>query len=56
MSAIPSSAMPHTFVHEDDEEFSGAKKTDNDTDASSPSAGMLIGGAIAAYLLYRVLR
>lgn len=54
MSAIPSSAMPHTFVHEDDEEFGHPKK--GHAEASAPSAGMLIGGAIAAYLLYRVLR
>ena len=55
MSTIPSSAMPHTFVHEDDEEFGGKNKQANAA-ASGPSAGTLIGGAVAAYLLYRILR
>lgn len=53
MSAIPSSAMPHTYVHEDGEDSDAEKR---DTAVSAPSAGMLIGGAVAAYLLYRILR
>jgi hypothetical protein len=49
MSAIPSSAMPHAYVHDDEER--------EDTNAGSgPSKGLLIGGAVAAYLLYRILR
>ena len=48
MSTIPSSAMPHAYAH--DEEDSGEQPK------SGPSAGMLIGGAVAAFLLYKILR
>jgi hypothetical protein len=49
MSTIPNSAMPHAYVHDDEE-------ADDDRRLGAPSAGLLIGGAIAAYLLYKVLR
>ena len=49
MSTIPSSAMPHAYAHDEDED-------DKREGGSAPSAGLLIGGAIAAYLLYKVLR
>ena len=49
MSNIPSSAMPHAYAHDDDENKRGQERT-------GPSAGMLIGGAVAAYLLFRILR
>ena len=47
MSTIPNSAMPHAYAH--DEEDDASKR-------SAPSTGMLIGGAVAAYVLYRILR
>ncbi|WP_168194206.1 hypothetical protein [Altererythrobacter sp. TH136] len=53
MSAIPSSAMPHAFVQEDDDP-SATERVENQ---GTPSRGLLIGGAaVAAYLLYKVLR
>ena len=48
MSTIPSSAMPHAYAHDEEEP--------KPRERSAPSAGMMIGGAIAAFLLYRVLR
>jgi hypothetical protein len=51
MSAIPSSAMPHAFAHDDDDQ--DARET---SASGAPSKGVLIGGAVAAYLLYRILR
>ncbi len=53
MSSIPNSAMPHKFVDEDDEEFGDARTP---TDMPAPSAALLIGGAVAAYVLYRIFR
>ena len=50
MSNIPNSAMPHAYAHDDEEQ------DDKREVGSGPSAGLLIGGAIAAYLLYKVLR
>lgn len=52
MSNIPSSAMPHAYAHEDDEQ----EAERGEAQSAMPSAGVLIGGAIAAYLLYKVLR
>lgn len=52
MSTIPNSAMPHAYAHDDEEQDAGR----GEVQAAIPSTGMLIGGAIAAYLLYRVLR
>ena len=49
MSTIPNSAMPHAYAHDEDDD--GKREA-----GSGPSAGLLIGGAIAAYLLYKVLR
>ena len=51
MSSIPSSAMPHAYVDEDEAGEAGSKR-----EFSMPSTGMLIGGAVLAYVLYRVLR
>jgi hypothetical protein len=49
MSTIPNSAMPHAYVHED-ADTDGARRP-------LPSAGWLIGGgAVAAYLIYRLFR
>lgn len=48
MSTIPNSAMPHAYVHVEDE---GRRP-----EQAKASSGVLIGGAIAAYLLYRFLR
>ena len=53
MSNIPSSAMPHAYAHDDDE---SSRNKGQDGEASGPSTGMLIGGAVAAYVLYRILR
>lgn len=55
MSYIPSHAMPHAYVHEDDEEGNGAGKRQG---AGRPSRGLMLGGAAAlvGYLLYRALR
>jgi hypothetical protein len=47
MSNIPSSAMPHAYAHDE-----AAKPRRR----SGPSSGMMIGGAIAAFVLYKVLR
>ncbi|WP_188644724.1 hypothetical protein [Tsuneonella deserti] len=52
MSAIPSSAMPHAYANDDDGQDSGAREASSRT----PSKGMLVGGAIAAGLLYLILR
>jgi hypothetical protein len=50
MSTIPSSAMPHAYAHDEDEQTESQEK-------SGPSTGLLVGGAaVAAYLLYKVLR
>lgn len=47
MSYIPSHAMPHAYVHED-EETSPERKP--------PSALMIAGGALLGLLLYKALR
>ncbi|MGX7951165.1 hypothetical protein ACWPM1_01255 [Tsuneonella sp. HG249] len=51
MSSIPSSAMPHAYTHEDEADEAGSE-----IKAAMPSTGVLIGGAVLAYVLYRVLR
>jgi hypothetical protein len=48
MSTIPSSAMPHAYAHDQEDE--------KPRERTAPSTGMMIGGAIAAFLLYKVLR
>lgn len=46
MSSIPSSAMPHAYAEPPGKEGE-----------SGPSKGLLVAGAaVAAYLLYRVVR
>ena len=54
MSYIPSQAMPHAYAH-DEEDANATARKDRRSDAG-PSAGVIIGGAIAAYLLYRLFR
>ncbi len=49
MSTIPNSAMPHAYAHDEEDE-------DRSETRAGPSTGLLIGGAVAAYLLYRILR
>lgn len=50
MSSIPSSAMPHAYVHEDED-------PDTADRAQWPANGILIGGAaVVAYFLYRIFR
>ena len=46
MSYIPSHAMPHAYVHEEEE--SAPRKP--------PSALMIAGGALLGFLLYKALR
>jgi hypothetical protein len=51
MSYIPSHAMPHAYVHDEEEEGRGRKA------GAKPSNALLIGGAaLVGYLLYRALR
>ena len=52
MSHIPNSAMPHAYAHDDE----SSRSKGHDGDSSGPSTGMLIGGAVAAYVLYRIFR
>lgn len=47
MSYIPSHAMPHAYVHEDEAETAPRK---------GPSALMIAGGALLGFLLYKALR
>lgn len=52
MSFIPASAMPHTYVHDEDD----SARTRRDL-TKWPANGVLIGGAAAvAYFLYRIFR
>ncbi len=49
MSYIPSHAMPHAYVHEDEDEAARKRQP--------PSNALKIaGGALLGYLLYRALR
>lgn len=52
MSSIPSSAMPHAYVHEDED-------PDNAVGSRPdwPANAIVIGGAaVVAWLLYRIFR
>ena len=50
MSTIPSSAMPHAYVHDKDEERER-------TQLALPSPAVLVAGAVALlYLIRRALR
>ena len=50
MSTIPSSAMPHAYVHDDDQNQESAPLT-------LPSPAVLVAGALAVvYLIRRALR
>ena len=50
MSTIPSSAMPHAYVHDEDEERER-------TQLALPSPAVLVTGAVALlYLIRRALR
>ncbi len=54
MSYIPSHAMPHTFVHDEDEDTGERRQRAGD---AGPSNALKIGGAaLLGYLLYRALR
>ena len=44
--------MPHTYAHDDDEQ----EVERGEAQSVMPSAGVVVGGAIAAYLLYKVMR
>lgn len=46
MSYIPNHAMPHAYVHEEEETET----------RKQPSALMIGGAALVGYLLYRILR
>jgi hypothetical protein len=48
MSTIPNTAIPHAYAHDDE--------GDDAAPRPAPSTGMLVGGAVVAYLLYRILR
>lgn len=48
MSTIPNSAMPHAYVHDEEE--------DRIPEHTKATHGLFVVGAIAAYMLYRVLR
>jgi len=54
MSYIPSQAMPHAYVHDEDD--TGETARTHRRGEAGPSAGVIIGGAIAGYLLYRLFR
>lgn len=54
MSYIPSHAMPHTYVHEDDRDENGRKRSEGG--ANLPTALKLVGAALAGLFVYRVLR
>lgn len=51
MSYIPNHAVPHAYVHDEDEEERSRK-----ADWKPSNALMLGGAALAGYLLYRALR
>lgn len=50
MSYIPSHAMPHAYVH--DEEDAGKRRVAN----GRPTTAMVIGGAVLGFLLLKALR
>ena len=52
MSYIPSHAMPHAYVHDEDESGESRKRPAG----SQPSALMIGGAALLGYLLYRAFR
>ena len=54
MSYIPSHAMPHAYVHDEDEE--GSERRRREGDAGPSNALKIAGGALLGYLLYRALR
>ena len=58
MSAIPSSAMPHTFADEDvDLRDPHGGHLDDGADAPALPTGLLIAGAaVLGYALYRLIR
>lgn len=51
MSYIPSHAMPHAYVHEDD-----SPETRRRTGPIAPTTALAIGGAVLGYLLFKALR
>lgn len=52
MSNIPSSAMPHAWAHDDEEE----PTMDRESPSRGPSLAALAGIGAAVYLLYRAVR
>jgi hypothetical protein len=53
VSYIPSHAMPHAYVHDDEDET----ERDRPEAGSRPSNALMLGGAaLVGYLLYRALR
>jgi hypothetical protein len=58
MSAIPSAAMPHAFADEDVDlrDPHGGRVEEETTTRSMPKGLLVGGGALLAYLLYRLVR
>lgn len=50
MSSIPNSAMPHAYVHGEEEETKGVEALALSTTA------LVFGGAALGYSLYRIIR
>lgn len=57
MSAIPSSAMPHTFAHEGEDLRDPHGGEVEEAETRGPPTGLLLAGAaLVGYLLFRALR
>ena len=52
MSYIPSHAMPHAYVHDEDEDGEARQRRD----AQASTALKIGGAALVGWLLYRALR
>lgn len=52
MSYIPSHAMPHAYVHDEDEQDAGKCRAAS----GRPTTALVIGGAVLGFLLFRALR
>lgn len=53
MSYIPSHAMPHAYVHDEEDGGTARRRSEG---AMPSNALMIAGGALLGFLLYKVLR
>mgnify|MGYP000563051489 CR=1 FL=1 len=53
MSYIPSHAMPHAYVHDEEDDGGARRQTEG---ARSSNALKIAGGALLGFLLYKALR